>query len=109
MDNDCTWGCKRNSQGNVQFWKGYKLHLDVTDSGIPVTAVVTGVGHSHVTFSLLANVSEANVHDSQVAIPMKKLKQRNITRLYSLSDAGAIKRSGEFTVSGSISSRYFCL
>lgn len=72
LDTACTWGCKRNSQGNVQFWKGYKLHLDVTDMGIPVTAAVTG----------------ANVHDSQVAIPMEKLTQRNITHLYSLMDAG---------------------
>jgi hypothetical protein len=39
----------KNSQGNVSFWMGYKLHLGVTDLGIPVTAVVTG----------------ANVHDSQ--------------------------------------------
>ena len=67
----CAWGSKRNSQGNIQFWKGYKLHLDVTDMGIPVTAVVTG----------------ANVHDSQLAIPMEKITQRNITHLYSLMDA----------------------
>jgi transposase len=67
----CCWGCKRNSQGNVSFWKGYKLHLDVTDMGIPVTAVVTG----------------ANVHDSQLAIAMEKLTERKIRHLYSLMDA----------------------
>lgn len=67
----CSWGCKRNSQGNVSFWKGYKLHLDVTDMGIPVTAVVTG----------------ANVHDSQLAIPMEKLTERKVTHLYSIMDA----------------------
>jgi len=53
LDSACAWGCKKNSQGNISFWKGYKLHLDVTDRGIPVTALVTG----------------ANVHDSQLAIP----------------------------------------
>ena len=37
LDAACAWGCKKNSQGNVSFWKGYKLHLDVTDLGIPVT------------------------------------------------------------------------
>jgi hypothetical protein len=37
----------------VSFWKGYKLHLDISDTGFPLTAVVTG----------------ANVHDSQPAIP----------------------------------------
>jgi hypothetical protein len=71
LDKDCTWGCKQNSQGNVQFWKGYKLHLDVTDMGIPVAAAVTG----------------ANVHDSQVAIPLEKLTERNVTHLYSLMDS----------------------
>lgn len=71
LDKKCSWGSKRNSQGNIQFWKGYKLHLDVTDAGVPVTAVVTG----------------ANVHDSQLAIPMEKRTQRSITHLYSLMDA----------------------
>jgi hypothetical protein len=55
----------------VSYWKGYKLHLDTTDCGIPVTAVVTA----------------ANVHDSQVAIPMEKLTERRITHLYSIMDA----------------------
>lgn len=67
----CSWGCKRNSQGNRQFWKGYKLHLDVTDMGIPVSAVVTG----------------AHVHDSQAAIPLEKMSEARVTHLYSLMDA----------------------
>lgn len=71
LDTECAWGCKKNSQGNVSFWKGFKLHLDVTDLGIPVTAVVTG----------------ANVHDSQLAIPMEKLTERKITFLYSVMDS----------------------
>ena len=71
LNTGCSWGCKTNSQGNKTTWKGYKLHLDVTDQGIPVTAVVTG----------------ANVHDSQVAIPMEKLTERKVFHLYSLMDA----------------------
>ena len=71
LDTACAWGCKKNSQGNVSFWKGYKLHLDVTDTGIPVTAVLTG----------------ANVHDSQAAIPMEKLTERRVSHLYSLMDS----------------------
>ena len=67
----CSWGCKRNSQGNNNYWKGYKLHLDVTDSGIPVSAIVTG----------------ANVHDSQVAIPLERMTDERITHLYSLMDS----------------------
>ena len=50
---------------------GYKLHLDVTDMGIPVAAVVT----------------VANVHDSQVTIPMEKLTAARVTHLYSLMDS----------------------
>ena len=88
LDTACAWGSKRNSQGNVQFWKGYKLHLDVTDLGIPVTAVVTG----------------ANVHDSQTAIPMEKLTSRNVTHLYSLMDAAYDAREIEehITASGRV-------
>jgi len=71
LETDCAWGCKKNSQGNVSYWKGYKLHLDVTDLGIPVTAIVTG----------------ANVHDSQLAIPMEKLTERKVTFLYSVMDS----------------------
>jgi len=67
----CSWGCKLNSQGNYNYWKGYKLHLDVTDVGIPVSAVVTG----------------ANVHDSQAAIPLEKMSGQRITHLYSLMDS----------------------
>ena len=71
LNTGCAWGCKKNSQGKVQTWKGYKLHLDVTDMGIPVAAFVTG----------------ANVHDSQVSIPLEKLTERNVTHLYSVMDA----------------------
>ncbi len=52
LNSNCAWGCKKNSQGKVQAWKGYKLHLNVTDIGIPTAALVTG----------------ANVHDSQKRI-----------------------------------------
>ncbi|MDR2053219.1 MAG: transposase, partial [Treponema sp.] len=63
---ECAWGCKKNSEGNVSFWKGYKLHLDVSDTGFPLTAVVTG----------------ANVHDSQRAIPMEQLTEMKVPFCY---------------------------
>lgn len=72
MNKSCAWGVKKNSQGNMSYWKGYKLHLDVTDLGIPVTALVTG----------------ANVHDSQLAIPMEQITGKKISWQYSLMDAG---------------------
>lgn len=71
LQKDCAWGCKKNSQGKVSYWKGYKLHLDVTDIGLPITAIVTG----------------ANVHDSQAAIPMEKLTEKKVNHLYSVMDA----------------------
>ncbi len=49
---------QRNSQGNDEYWCGYKLHWDVTYGGrIPVSCILTS----------------ANVHDSQVALPLMAL------------------------------------
>jgi hypothetical protein len=71
MNKNCAWGCKKNSQGNIETTKGYKLHLDVSDTGFPLTAAITG----------------ANVHDSQLAIPMEKLTEKKVTFCYSLMDS----------------------
>jgi hypothetical protein len=71
LNKQCSFGCKKNSQGNISFWKGYKLHLDVSDSGFPITACVTA----------------ANVHDSRLAIPMEKLTERRVAFCYSLMDS----------------------
>ena len=71
LDKGCSWTCKNNSQGKPQYTKGYKIHLDVTDQGIPISACVTG----------------ANVHDSQVAIPLEKMTERRITHLYTMADS----------------------
>jgi transposase len=71
IDTGCSYGCKKNSQGNVYFWHGYKLHLDVSDIGFPLSAYVSG----------------ANVHDSQLAIPMEKMTERKVRFCYSLMDA----------------------
>ena len=72
LNKNCAWGCKKNSEGHIHVWKGYKLHLDVSDLGFPLTACVTA----------------ANVHDSQLAIPMEKLTREKVQFLYSLMDAG---------------------
>ena len=76
IDKECAWGCKKNSAGNVSFWKGYKrtkgpMHLDVGDTGFPLTAIVTG----------------ANVHDSQPAIPMEQVTEMKVPFCYSLMDS----------------------
>jgi hypothetical protein len=71
LDKGCGWGCKLNSQGKPQYTKGYKLHLDVSDQGIPISACVTG----------------ANVHDSQVAIILEKMTERRVSHLYTMGDS----------------------
>jgi transposase len=71
IDTSCAHGCKRNSHGNTQFWTGYKLHLDVSDTGFPLSAFVSG----------------ANVHDSQLAIPLEKMTESKVFFCYSLMDA----------------------
>ncbi|GHV21405.1 hypothetical protein FACS189494_06740 [Spirochaetia bacterium] len=85
LDTDCAYGCKKNSHGNVYFRKGYKLHLDVSDSGFPLNAVVTG----------------ANVHDNRLAIPMEKMPEEKVRSCYSLMDAGYDAK----VISGFIESR----
>lgn len=67
----CDVGTKRNSQGFKTTWIGYKLHLDVADGMIPVSAVLTS----------------ASVHDSQVAIPLATMSALRVTNLYDLMDA----------------------
>jgi hypothetical protein len=57
LPRQCDMGAKKNSQGNEQYWRGYKLPLDVADGQLPISAVLTS----------------ASVHDSQVAIPLMTL------------------------------------
>jgi hypothetical protein len=65
------WGAKKNSQGNEQYWRGYKLHIDVADGQLPISAVLTS----------------ASVHDSQVAIPLMTLTSQRVDYLYDLMDS----------------------
>jgi hypothetical protein len=71
LPRDCDVAAKKNSQGNEQYWCGYKLHLDVADGQVPVSAVLTS----------------ASVHDSQVAIPLMTLTSQRVTHLYELMDS----------------------
>lgn len=67
----CDRGTKKNSKGYKESWSGYKLHLDVNDFGLPLSAVLTS----------------ASVHDSQVAIPLMKLTSSKVSYCYDLMDA----------------------
>jgi hypothetical protein len=67
----CSIGVKTSSKGYNDYWRGYKLHWDIADGQIPISAVLTG----------------ANVHDSQVAIPLMTMSSRRVTYCYDLGDA----------------------
>ena len=54
-----------------KYWRGYKLHLDVADGQIPITALL----------------SSAHVHDSQLSVPLATITSRRVTYLYELMDS----------------------
>lgn len=67
----CDSGAKQGSTGHLEYWRGHKLHLDVIDGDIPVSAVLTS----------------ASTPDSQVAIPLMQLTAQRVTSLYDLMAA----------------------
>ena len=71
LDCFCDVGTKIDSKGSKRHWVGYKLHVDVIDGCIPVSAVTTS----------------ASVHDSQVAIPLAQMTAERITSWYDLMDS----------------------
>jgi hypothetical protein len=71
LPTQCDLGGKKNSQGHTEHWRGYKLHLDVADGQIPISAVLTS----------------ASVHDSQVAIPLATMTTQRVTYCYEVMDS----------------------
>jgi len=67
----CDLGGKKDSHGKDHYWRGYKLHWDVADGQIPISAILTS----------------ASVHDSQVAIPLATMSSQRVTYCYELMDA----------------------
>lgn len=67
----CDVGTKRNSKGYKESWTGYKLHIDVADGDIPVSAILTS----------------ASLHDSQAAVPLAQMSAQRVRNLYDLMDA----------------------
>ena len=67
----CDIGTKKNSKGYKASWQGYKLHIDSSDTGIPISCILTS----------------ASVHDSQVSIPLATITSQRVTNLYDLMDA----------------------
>ncbi len=71
LPRQCAVGCKTNSHGRKETWRGYKLHWDVGDGQIPISCVLTA----------------ASLHDSQVAIPLAALSAQRVISLYDLMDS----------------------
>lgn len=71
LPTQCDIGRKKNSEGHEFCWAGYKLHWDVADGQIPISAWLTS----------------ASVHDSQVAIPLMTMTTRRVDYCYDLMDS----------------------
>lgn len=71
LPSDCNVGSKRNSKGYKTSWIGYKLHIDASDGGIPISCLLTS----------------ASLHDSQAAIPLAEMTNQRVTNCYDLMDA----------------------
>jgi hypothetical protein len=67
----CDRGTKKASNGYKYRWNGFKLHLDVDDNGIPISAVLTS----------------ASMHDSQAAIPLALMTNQRVVNLYDIMDS----------------------
>jgi len=67
----CDLGRKVDSDGHNKSWRGYKLHWDIADGQVPISAVLTS----------------ASVHDSQMAIPLMTMTSRRVVYLYELMDS----------------------
>lgn len=67
----CDMGMKKNAQGIVTVWKGYKLHAAVDDMGIPVSAILTS----------------ASLNDCEVGIPLMAKSNQVVKNFYDLMDS----------------------
>lgn len=67
----CNVGSKKNSNGHIMTWIGYKLHIDTADCGVPLSCVLTS----------------ASMHDSQAALPLSLISAQRVTSLYDLMDS----------------------
>jgi len=67
----CDRGTKRNSEGYMISWNGFKLHIDTADGQIPISCILTS----------------ASLHDSQASIPLTALTCQRVKSLYELKDS----------------------
>lgn len=71
LPKNCDIGMKRNSQGYIVTWKGYKLHAAVDDHCIPISVILTA----------------ASLNDCEAAIPLAEKSHGLVRNLYDLMDS----------------------
>lgn len=67
----CDIGAKKNAQGYMMVWKGYKLHAAVDDNCIPIAAILTS----------------ASLNDCEAAIPLAEKSNKLVKNFYDLMDS----------------------
>jgi len=67
----CDRGTKRNSEGYMVSWNGFKFFIDSADGQIPISCILTS----------------ASLHDSQGSIPLTTLTYQRVKNLYDLKDS----------------------
>ena len=70
LPKDADYGVKKGSDGFAFSWCGFKLHLDVSDGGIPISCLVTS----------------ASMHDSGASLPLQLMTDSRVKGLYILAD-----------------------
>lgn len=71
LPKQCNRGAKKDSHGNLNYWVGFKLHMDCGDGGVPLSCILTS----------------ASLHDNQVAIALEAMTSERVTSLYSVMDS----------------------
>ena len=67
-------GVKQGAKGHRESWRGYKLHIDAADGGIPLSCILTS----------------ASLHDSQAAIPLATMTGTRVSHLSRLDGYSAL-------------------
>jgi hypothetical protein len=71
LPKNCDFGSKKKGERAQYHWKGYKIHCDVSDEGIVLSAILTS----------------ASVHDSQCGLPLIEMTGQRFNVLYELMDS----------------------
>ena len=71
LPKDCDIGAKKNAQGLLQIWNGYKLHVAIGDHCLPIAAILTS----------------ASLNDCEVGIPLAEKANQVVQNFYDLMDS----------------------